>query len=121
MSKVAKPRFRDVPVQYFEVTLSLKNVGRALSLSGSRQAESLSYTLKPGARAQATITLAAQNDVIAVPRQTVFANAGEQVVYVRRNGRFVPQRVTLGASTAGRIVITNGLKDGDEIALRDPR
>ena len=107
MGKVAKPRFRDVPVQYFEVMLKLTPPA--------------GLALKPGARARATITLDAQKDVIAVPRQTVFANAGEQVVYVRRNGRFVPQRVTLGTSTAGRIVIMNGLKDGDEIALRDPR
>jgi len=107
MSKVAKPRFREVPVQYFEVTLKLAPAG--------------GLTLKPGARAQATITLAAQKDVIAVPRQAVFANGGEQVVYVRRAGRFVPQRVALGSSTAGRIVVTSGLKDGDSIALRDPR
>lgn len=107
MGKVAKPRFREVPVQYFEVTLKLTPPA--------------GLTLKPGARARATITLAAQKDVIAVPRQTVFANAGEQVVYVRRNGRFVAQRVSLGTSTAGRIVVTSGLKDGDEIALRDPR
>lgn len=107
MSKVAKPRFREVPVQYFEVTLKL--------------APAAGLTLKPGARARATITLAAQKDVIAVPRQTVFASAGEQVVYVRHNGRFVAQRVTLGTSTAGRIVVMNGLKDGDEIAMRDPR
>ena len=107
MSKVAKPRFREVPVQYFEVTLNL--------------ASARGPTLKPGARARATITLEAQKDVIPVPRQTVFASGGEQVIYVRRNGRFVAQRVTLGSSTAGRIVVTNGLKDGDEIALRDPR
>lgn len=107
MSKVAKPRFRDVPVQYFEVTLKLTPVA--------------GLTLKPGARARATITLAAQNDVIAVPRQTVFASGGEQVVYVKRNGRFVQQRVALGASTAGRVVVMNGLKDGDELAMRDPR
>jgi len=67
------------------------------------------------------LALAAQKDVIAVPRQTVFASGGEQVVYVRRLGRFVAQRVTLGTSTAGRVVVTDGLKDGDEIALRDPR
>lgn len=107
MSKVAKPRFREVPVQYFEVTLKL--------------AQANGITLKPGARARATITLAAQKDVIAVPRQAVFASGGEQVVYVRRGGRFVAQPVTLGSSTAGRIIVTNGLKDGDELALRDPR
>ena len=107
MSKVAKPRFRDVPVQYFEVTIKL--------------AQAPGLTLKPGARARATITLAAQNNVIAVPRQAVFASGGEQVVYVRRDGRFVAQRVTLGTSTAGRVVVLNGLKDSDEIALRDPR
>jgi len=50
-----------------------------------------------------------------------FSPDGEQVVYVRRAGRFVAQRVTLGTSTAGRIIVTNGLKDGDEIAMRDPR
>lgn len=107
MSKVAKPRFREVPVQYFEVTLKL--------------AQANGITLKPGARARATITLAAQKDVIAVPRQAVFASGGEQVVYVRRGGRFVAQPVTLGSSTAGRIIVTSGLKDGDELALRDPR
>jgi HlyD family secretion protein len=107
MSKVAKPRFREVPVQYFEVTLKL--------------APAADLAMKPGARARATITMAAQKDVIAVPRQAVFASGGEQVVYARRDGRFVPVPVALGASTAGRIVVTGGLHDGDEIALRDPR
>ena len=107
MSRVAKPRFRDVPVQYFEVTLKI-----------TPQA---GLTLKPGGSARATITLGAQKNVLAIPRQAIFNSGGQQVVYVRRRDRFLPVGVTPGSSTAGRVVVTGSLKEGDRIAMKDPR
>jgi hypothetical protein len=41
-------------------------------------------------------------------------------VYVRRGAAFQPVEVTMGSSSAGRVVVTKGLSKGDAIALEDP-
>lgn len=106
VDKVAKPRTRGVPVQYFGVTLKLD--------------KSDTKVMKPGARVKASVELANMKNALLVPRQAVFEVKGDRVVYVRRGGRFSAAPVTIEGSTAGRVVVTKGLKDGDVIALSDP-
>lgn len=107
VDKVAKPRFRGVPVQYFGVTLEFEGNDPALR--------------KPGARVRATIELQAEKDAITIPRQAVFEIKGKKSVWVRRGSDFVARPVELGSSSAGRVLITKGLSVGDEVALRDPK
>lgn len=107
VDNLAKPRRRGSPVQYFAVTLDL--------------AETDPRRMKPGQRLHATIELDRVEDALVVPRQAVFAEGGERIVFRRRGDGFEPVPVEIGAAGLGRVVVTGGLEDGDEIALADPR
>lgn len=102
---LAKPRHQEVPVQYFGVTLELQSTDPA--------------TMKVGQRVRATILLE-EEAAIVVPRQAVFEDDGELFVWREQGEGFERVAVTLGSSSAGRVVITEGLALGDRIALRDP-
>jgi HlyD family secretion protein len=102
---LARPRHQEVPVQYFAVTLALPQTDEA--------------TMKVGQRVRATIILE-QGDALVVPRQAVFERDGRLFVHRRDGAQFEEVEVKLGSSSAGRVVITEGLQEGDRIALRDP-
>lgn len=106
VEKLAKPRMAGSPVQYFAVTVALARTEPAL--------------MKPGQRVRATVTLES-SDALVVPRQAVVSEGDRNLVFRRGPSGFEPVAVELGASTAGRVVITSGLQDGDRIAVRDPR
>lgn len=105
VDKLAKPRVPGVPVQYFAVVLELAKTDKTV--------------MKPGQRVRATLILD-KAEALVVPRQAVVASDGKHVVYRRGAHGFEPVEVELGAGTSGRVVIANGLAEGDEIALRDP-
>jgi RND family efflux transporter MFP subunit len=102
---LAKPRQREVPIQYFGATLELSRTARDL--------------MKPGERVHVTLVLD-KNDALTAPRQSVFERDGKKVVYRWQDGRFTPTPVKVGASSPGLVVIEEGLGEGDRIALRDP-
>jgi len=106
IDKLARPRMRGVPVQYFGVTLALDERDEAV--------------MKPGARTRATIVVDDLQDVFTVPQQSVFEKDGSKIVYRWNGGGFDPVAVEVGASSLGRVVVTKGLAEGDRIALRDP-
>jgi len=111
VDKIAKPRRRGVPVQYFGATLALEGeVGRAL---------------RPGERVHARIVVADLAEALTIPRQALFDEGGERVVFRRRSGpgrpRFEPVAVETGLQGLGRVVVTSGLAVGDVVALSDPR
>jgi HlyD family secretion protein len=106
VDKVARPRIPRQPVQYFGVTVELDQTNPKL--------------MKPGARVRALLEVENQKNAFAIPRQALFEKEGKRLVYVKRGERFVPVEVTVGSSSAGRVVITKGLNKGDEIALEDP-
>jgi len=104
---VAKPRFRGVPVQYFSAILSLEHTDEA--------------TMKPGQRVQAVISVVDVPDALTVPRQAVVERDGKKLIYRKGAwGRFEPVEVTLGTAALGRVVVEQGLVDGDVFALLDP-
>lgn len=103
---LARPRLRNVPIQYF---------GAVLSLSSTDPAR-----MKPGERVVATIDLGGVKDALVVPRHAVFERNGKAVAFRRSKGTFSPVPVTLGAAALGRVAIASGLAEGDVIALVDP-
>lgn len=103
---VAKPRFRGSPVQYFGVTIEIEHTDPKV--------------MKPGQRLRATLLLHEMENALVVPRQAVFQDGGRTRVYVRHQGRFASRAVTLGATSIGLLVVTEGLEAGDVIALRPP-
>lgn len=106
VDKFARPRRRNVPVQYFGVTVALdRNDPQAM---------------KPGARVNATLAVESRDRAFVIPRQALFEKEGKKLVY-RRNGKaFEAVDVTVGSSSPGRVVVTRGIIEGDELALRDP-
>jgi HlyD family secretion protein len=106
VDKVARPRIPRHPVQYFGVTVELEKTNPRL--------------MKPGARVRAVLEVENQKNAVAIPRQALFEKDGKKVVYRRKGGGFASVEVTIGSSSAGRVVVTKGLQKGDEIALEDP-
>jgi multidrug efflux pump subunit AcrA (membrane-fusion protein) len=106
VDKVARPRIPRQPVQYFGVTVELERTDRKM--------------MKPGARVRATLEVENQANAFAIPRQALFEKEGKKLVYRKKKEAFEPVEVTIGSSSAGRVVVTKGLTKGDEIALEDP-
>ena len=103
---LARPRIRNVPIQYFGAVLSLDAIDPA--------------RMKPGQRVAATLDLGGEADALVVPRQALFERGGETVAFRLGKGAFEPVPVTLGATALGRVAVASGLKAGDVVALVDP-
>ncbi len=72
--------------------------------------------LKPGMYATVNIRGAAGAPVLTVPRGAVLSTGERQLVFVRRaDGQLEPRAVTLGAVTAARIQVLEGLQVGDTV------
>jgi multidrug efflux pump subunit AcrA (membrane-fusion protein) len=106
VDKLARPRMRNVPVQYFSLAVALDKTDPAI--------------MKPGARVRALLEVETLARAFAVPRQAIFDKSGKKIVYRKRDGRFEPAEVVISSSSAGRVVVTRGLVQGDELALSDP-
>ena len=106
VDKLARPRMRGVPVQYFGVTVALDRTDPKV--------------MKPGARVTAVLELENLANAFTIPRQAMFEKNGKRIVYRRSGEKFVPVEIAISSSTAGRVVVTSGVKKGDELALVDP-
>ena len=123
-----KPKHPEVPAQYFGAILSLHSSDKDRGKDGGNASGGASHSdaaaagLKPGQRLRATLILDEMPSALVVPRQAVVRKPEGTFVHRRRGwrGGFEQVPVTLGAGTVGRVVVTEGLKDGDVIALRDP-
>jgi HlyD family secretion protein len=106
VDKLARPRFRGVPVQYFGVTVTLDKTDPIV--------------MKPGARVRAELEIESRNNVFSIPRQAIFEKEGKKLVYRKRGDRFESVPVEIATSSPGRVVVTKGLAKGDALAMRDP-
>jgi hypothetical protein len=73
--------------------------------------------LRAGATAQMGIVVQEAPDVLTVPTSAVHTAGSATYVLVPREGREVPQPVTIGASDPVRTQITSGLKAGDTVVI----
>ena len=85
-----------------------------------QQGSDVDILLRPGLLADAEIIVENLPNVLHIPYQAVFAVAGNPVVYAWNGGRFEPRRVQLGQRSEARIVILDGLEEGEIIALESP-
>lgn len=106
VAKLAKPRRRASPVQYFSVDLEIEKPDLAL--------------LAPGLRVRATLEATAVDNAVLVPRQALFEKEGKRVVYRRRGASFDAVEVEVGPVGLGQVVIEHGIEAGDVVALVDP-
>ena len=80
----------------------------------------LEALLRPGLLADVEIIVEKIPNAIHVPVQAVFEREGKQVVYVRVGTRFEERRVRLAKRSESAMVISEGVKAGDIVAMADP-
>jgi len=76
--------------------------------------------MRPGVEAEVQFVTERIPDVTYIPVSGVFDRHGAKAVYVARNGTFLPRQVKTGARNDKWVVITDGLKPGETVALSDP-
>jgi HlyD family secretion protein len=74
--------------------------------------------LRPGMRFRGRIETGREEDVLLVPLDAIFPTDDGPVAYRERGGVLERVGVTLGARASDRVVVTEGLQEGDEIARR---
>jgi multidrug efflux pump subunit AcrA (membrane-fusion protein) len=104
---LAKRRNWDVPVEYFEAVLTPDHTDTA--------------TMKPGQSVATEITLEEIGDALTIPPQAIFQIESKPVAFRREGSRFKSVALRLGSRSLSRVQVLGGLKEGDEVALRDPR
>lgn len=75
--------------------------------------------LRPGLTGVVTISAGDVKNVLYLPCQAVFAKDDNPVVYVRKGGDFVSQKVKVTRRSETRVAI-DGLAEGTEVALVNP-
>jgi len=82
--------------------------------------DSLSAGMRPGMTATLRIIVDRIDQALYIPYRAVFEEAGKTVVFPRRSLP-EPIEVRLGERNFEYVVVLEGLRPGDEIALSDPR
>ncbi|WP_394203602.1 efflux RND transporter periplasmic adaptor subunit [Shewanella waksmanii] len=103
---LAKPREKDSPVNYFQFTVQLD--------------ETIESLMQPGRQVNAQVHALSKQDVLTIPNQALFQKEGQYWVYLKTSKGFSKQQVTPGNRSLNRTVITQGLTQGDVIALTTP-
>ncbi len=88
--------------------------------AAAHEGSDVDILLRPGLLADAEIIVENIPNVVHIPYQAVFDQAGNPIVYARKNDRFEPRRVKLGQRSESQIVILEGLEEGEIIALESP-
>jgi RND family efflux transporter MFP subunit len=107
IDNLARPIDQGSPVKYFQVVVSLDKTDPNL--------------MKPGVKMKAQIRAGELKSVIVVPRSAVAKKDSDFVVYVRKSpGQFEPVKVKLGQGDLIQVVVTEGLRPGQSLALNPP-
>ena len=84
------------------------------------QLENPDPRLRPGMTAAFRVEVERVPGSIVIPAGAVFEKQGRMVSYVLSDAAFVERRLTIVRRGIGRVMISDGLKPGDKIALNDP-
>jgi RND family efflux transporter MFP subunit len=76
--------------------------------------------LKPGMTAQITVIVDRVPNAISIPAQALFVKSGRTVAYVWSGSKFEERGIQIERRSRDRALISNGLKSGDMVALKDP-
>lgn len=105
VASLGKNKERDSKIKVFEITVDI---------------ESQSEILKPGMTTSNKIIINEISDVVFIPQEAVFEIEGKKIAYVKNGSGFDEQEIVVGEKSENYIVVTSGLKQGEEVALRDP-
>ena len=83
-------------------------------------ASQLEVLLRPGMLADVEIIVEKIPNAIYIPAQAIFEKEGKSVVYVKQGAKFVAREVKLLKRSESLMIISGGLKAGEEISMQDP-
>ena len=84
------------------------------------QDSTLDVLLRPGLLADVEIIVEKIPNAIHIPAQAVFEKEGKLVVYVRDGQKFVSRPIKIGKRSESTLVVLDGIKAGETIALANP-
>jgi RND family efflux transporter MFP subunit len=105
ISVLARNKERDSKVKIFDVTVQL--TGR-------------DSTMMPGMTVSCEIMVDRIPDALSIPLEALFKQDNQTVAYLKNGSDFKAQPVTIGPANDDYVVITEGLQEGDKVALFDP-
>jgi HlyD family secretion protein len=76
--------------------------------------------IRPGMTARVTVVVEKISNVLTIPVQASFQKSGETVVYVWVGSKFEERAIAIGRRSGDRILVVNGLRPEDRVALADP-
>jgi len=79
-----------------------------------------SEKLKPGMTTSNKLIVKEIPDVLFVPIESIFEKNGKKVVFVKKGSGFDARAVEVGEKGEDYIIISGGLKAGEEVAITDP-
>jgi HlyD family secretion protein len=82
--------------------------------------KSQSDILKPGMTTSNKIIVNEIPDVLFIPQEAVFEKNGKKIVYIKSGASFEETEVEVGEKSENYIVVSKGIENGTEVALRDP-
>src|SRR5215475_11483177 len=107
IDNLARPIDQGSPVKYFQIIVTLDKTDPEL--------------MKPGVKLKAQIRAGEMKSVIVVPRSAVVKKDSDFAVFVRKpHGQFEPVKVKLGQGDLIQVVVTEGLRAGQSLALNPP-
>jgi len=84
------------------------------------QDSNLDVLLRPGLLADVEIIVEKIPNAIHIPAQAVFEKEGKLVVYVKEGEKFVARAIKIGKRSESTLVVAEGLKPGETIAMANP-
>jgi RND family efflux transporter MFP subunit len=76
--------------------------------------------VRPGMALRAEVVKQAYASCLMVPESAVTTKGDEALVYAQQKGKFVSRSVETAPGPQGQILILDGIKEGETIALRNP-
>jgi len=76
--------------------------------------------LKPGMTVAITVIVNRIPNAITIPAQASFVRSGQTVAYVWKGAKFEERPIQIERRSRDRIQVANGLKPGEQVALKDP-
>jgi multidrug resistance efflux pump len=95
--------------------------GEQVVIPVTLQLDALDDRLQQGMTASVTYVLRVIEDAVSLPVDAVLGGADAPRVYVKTASGIDERGVELGPTSGGRVVVTAGLRGGEEVYLGDPR
>jgi len=105
LADLAVKRDREDKSKHLKVTVSL---------------ETPDPVMKPGLTVRAEVLVDEIPDVLSVPQEALFYEGAAPYVFLRDGGAWERTPVTAGRASDTHVVVTEGLSEGQEVALVDP-